>query len=297
MKIWLNAFRLRTLPLAFSCIITGAGLSHEAGFFDLVIFVLAILTTLFLQILSNLANDFGDDEKGTDNENRIGPMRSLQSGAITKAQMKKAIIVFVFLSLFSGVSLVIYATRNLSILFPIGFISLGLLAIVAAIKYTSGNSAYGYKGLGDLFVFLFFGIVGVGGTYLLFSNQLESSILLLAISIGFFSSAVLNLNNMRDWENDKSCNKNTLVVRIGVSKAKKYHFLLLVLGMFSAVFYVLQDSFKPINLLFVLAFIPFIIHLKKVLTVENPRDFDPELKKVALTTFLFSILFWISIIQ
>ena len=292
---WLKAFRLRTLPLAFSSVITGTAVALDIGFFDWVTFSLALTTTLFLQILSNLANDYGDAEKGTDNENRIGPKRSIQSGVISKIQMKKAIIIFVFLCLLSGLSLVFYATRTISFWYPLTFILVGVISIVAAIKYTAGKGAYGYKGLGDLFVFIFFGVVGVIGTAFLQVHDFYFSMLLPSITIGCFSVAVLNLNNMRDWENDKASRKNTLVVKIGLPKAKKYHFTIVIIGFFSSITYVFQQDFRLIDLTFILAFIPFVLHLKTIEKInKTPAEFDPELKKVAVSTFLFSILFLLS---
>lgn len=296
-KAWISAFRLRTLPLAFSCIITGSAIAHSKGTFDLLTFSLALLTTLFLQVLSNLANDYGDAEKGTDNENRIGPERAIQSGVISPKSMKKGMAVFVVLSLLSGLSLVFYATRNYNFLMPLFFVLLGVGSIVAAIKYTAGKGAYGYKGLGDLFVFLFFGIVGVGGTYFLFSKSWDIRLLMPSLTIGLFSSAVLNLNNMRDVENDEASGKRTLVVKIGLENAIRYHVFIVAIGILSALTFVLSEPFKIINLLFVISFIPIVLHLKKVVKTKSPADFDPELKKVALSTFLFSLLFWISIIQ
>lgn len=294
-KDWLSAFRLRTLPLAFSSVITGSALAHQQDKFNWVIFSLALSTTLFLQVLSNLANDYGDAEKGTDNENRIGPKRAIQSGAISKEQMKKGIVVFVILSLVSGLTLVFYATRKLPIWMPIVFVSIGLLSIVAAIKYTAGKGAYGYKGLGDLFVFVFFGLVGVLGSFVLYHTQLELKHFLPAISIGLFSSAVLNLNNMRDWENDKASGKNTLVVKIGLTKAKKYHSLILITGMLCTILFFGNEEFKIIKLLFLFSFFPLIKHLVRIVSIKNPKGFDPELKKVALSTFMFSILFFLSV--
>jgi len=296
-KHWLKAFRLRTLPLAFSSVITGTAIAIDFGFFDWITFVLSLITTLFLQILSNLANDYGDAEKGTDNENRIGPKRSIQSGVISKIQMKKAIVVFVFLSIFSGLGLVFYATRAISHWYPLTFILIGVISIIAAIKYTAGKWAYGYKGLGDLFVFIFFGLVGVIGTAVLYIHSFYFSMLLPAITIGCFSAAVLNLNNMRDWKNDKVFRKNTLVVKIGLPKAKKYHFAILIIGIFSSIAYVFQQEFKLVDLIFIVAYIPILLHLKTIYKINNiPAEFDPELKNVAISTFLFSIFFLVSII-
>ena len=292
-KDWIKAFRLRTLPLAFSSIITGTALAFDE--FDSIIFFLALATTLFLQVLSNLANDYGDAEKGTDNENRVGPERAIQSGAISKSQMKKAIIIFVILSFSFGVALVAYAMRNAHLGYTLFLLITGILSIVAAIKYTAGKTAYGYKGLGDLFVFIFFGLVGVLGSKFLYTASFELASLLPAMTIGLFSAAVLNLNNMRDWENDKASQKNTLVVKIGLKKAKKYHFTILILGIASSIAYVLQIEFRLVELTFILAFFPVLLHLRTVAKIKgDSAEFDPELKKVALSTFLFSILFLVS---
>ena len=294
-KDWIKAFRLRTLPLAFSSIITGTALAFDE--FDSIIFFLALATTLFLQVLSNLANDYGDAEKGTDNENRVGPERAIQSGAISKSQMKNAIIIFVILSFSFGVSLVAYAMRNAHLGYTLFLLITGILSIVAAIKYTAGKTAYGYKGLGDLFVFIFFGLVGVLGSKFLYTTSFELASLLPAMTIGLFSAAVLNLNNMRDWENDKASQKNTLVVKIGLKKAKKYHFTILILGIASSIAYVLQIEFRLVELIFILAFIPVVLHLRTVAKIKgDSAEFDPELKKVALSTFLFSLLFLLSAI-
>ncbi len=295
MKKWLKAFRLRTLPLAFSCIITGTALAVKEEVFDAITFSLALVTTLFLQILSNLANDYGDAEKGTDNDQRLGPVRAIQSGEISKEQMKKAIVLFVLFSLVSGLSLVFYATRNLPLLYSVSFIVIGLLSIIAAIKYTAGKSAYGYKGMGDLFVFIFFGLVGVLGSYLLYGGALRGEYVLPSITIGLFSTAVLNLNNMRDIVNDKLSGKNTLVVMIGLKKAKAYHVFLLVTGMFSAFYFWFLGDRTLFNLIFTLSFIPLAINSWRVSKVENPQKYDPMLKHIAMSTFLFSILFLIAL--
>lgn len=267
---------------------------HENNF-QLNIFILALTTTILLQVLSNLANDLGDSEKGTDNENRVGPERAIQSGAISQKQMKIAVAIFVVLSLISGFSLITISTLGDNIWTSLGFVVLGIACIIAAIKYTAGKSAYGYKGLGDFFVFIFFGLVGVCGSYYLHSQDLNIKHFLPAITIGTFSAAVLNLNNMRDHQNDKASGKFTMAVKLGIKKAKLYHYTLLTIGMTSSFFYVIQEPFKVLNLLFLLAFIPIVIHIKTVVKNINPENLDPELKKVALSTFLFSLLFWFSV--
>ena len=290
---WLYAFRLRTLPLAFSSIITGSSVALRDNFenFNYLVFALCITTTLFLQILSNLANDYGDSEKGTDNADRIGPVRAVQSGLLSFSEIKKGIVVNVLLCLFFGVWLVIEATRGLNVGLPLLFIALGVAAIAAAIKYTVGKNAYGYNGLGDVFVMLFFGLVGVCGSYFLMSHQLKVSMLLPAISIGAFASGVLNLNNMRDHISDAAANKNTLVVKWGLHKAKQYHHWLIYTGFISAIAFTFLNFHSSFQLLFIVTVPLFRKQLAEVRKITEPKEFDPFLKQLAISTFLFSLLF------
>ena len=248
MKKWIKAFRLRTLPLAFASIIMGAMLAYADDVGNAMLLSLSLLTTLFLQILSNLANDYGDFVKGTDNENRIGPERSMQSGQITAAQMKSAIIILAVLAFVSGLAL-IYVSLGDQFLIAVTFLILGVAAIFAALNYTMGKRAYGYSGLGDLFVYIFFGLVAVGGTYYLSSLQWNNYVLLPATTMGLFSTAVLNLNNMRDHLNDEASGKRTIVVKIGFRRAKLYHALLLKVAFLSYLSYVIFYKWEPILLL------------------------------------------------
>lgn len=289
-KPWISAFRLRTLPLSVSGIIIGACLAEHNGAFDIYIFIIAILLTISLQILSNLANDYGDGVKGTDNENRVGPERAIQSGALSEHEMmlgiKNNILIVVGLSI-----ALIYTSFGVShLLLSLLFFLLAGLSIYAAITYTVGESAYGYRGLGDLFVFIFFGLMSVGGSYILFVKHIDHHIFLPAISLGLLSVGVLNLNNMRDIESDKASNKITLAVKLGKPNSKIYHLLLISLAIIvSAVFGILYFSAFT-NLLFVIAYIPLIIHMVKISKAKEPGDFDAQLKVLALTTFLFSVL-------
>jgi len=288
---WISAMRLRTLPLSISGIIVASCLAEYNGFFDVNIFILAILTTLSYQILSNLANDYGDGVKGTDNEDRIGPQRALQSGAITKDEMFKAIRINILISIVLTVGLVYCSFGADHFLLAFLFFGLAGLAVRAAIKYTVGSSAYGYRGQGDIYVFLFFGLVSVIGCYVLYAKQIDHVVILPAISIGLLSTAVLNLNNMRDIISDTKSNKITLAVKLGKENAKKYHYFLVGCAMFCAVLFgILYYTFSPFSLLFVIAFIPLSLHLSKVNKVSDPKNFDPELKKLALSTVLFSVL-------
>lgn len=295
---WLYASRLRTLPLAFSSIITGSSIAFvdNRQNFSWLVFGLCLATTLMLQILSNLANDYGDSEKGTDNEERIGPKRAVQQGLLSFAEIKRGIVVVVILSLVFGGALVYEATRGLNIGYGLFFFVLGLGAIAAAIKYTVGKNAYGYQGLGDVFVLLFFGFVGVCGSYYLMSHRLHYSVLLPAFTIGVFASGVLNLNNMRDMESDAKAGKNSLVVKIGLENARKYHTALIVSGFVAAVIFVIVNFVSSMQFLFIITAILFRKHLVAVRSVEDPADFDPLLKQLAISTFIFSILFGLGMI-
>ncbi len=286
---WINAFRLRTLPLAFSCIIMGSGLAFGDDQFNLTVFVLALITTLFLQILSNLANDYGDFVKGTDNKNRVGPERTLQAGLITKDEMVTAMWIIALLCSVFGVWLIYEGTKGLDLHRAGLFAILGLAAMGAAVKYTMGKNPYGYAGLGDVFVFLFFGWLGVIGSYFLHTHSIDIKIVLPASAIGFFTTAVLNINNMRDHEADAKSGKNTLVVRIGISWAKRYHFMLNFIGVLFIVLY----TVPAINAIwcFLLGFVLFIKPAREILRSKDYTSFDPYLKKQAIAIFLFTIIF------
>lgn len=294
MKAWLHAFRLRTLPLAISCIGMGSFLAAAEGFFRLDIFLLAVLTTIFLQILSNLANDYGDAVSGIDSDERKGPKRAVQSGAISKTQMRNAMVLFVMLSLVSGITLLLVAFGlNWSAL--LFFFGLGLLSIVAAIAYTVGKRPYGYVGLGDISVLLFFGIVGVGGSYYLFTQIINWMVLLPALSCGLFSIGVLNINNIRDIESDQKAGKYSIPVRIGKQNAAIYHIAISLVGVLSAVVFVILNYVAVWQLLFLLTS-PFLYSIN-VAVLNKPSDqLDPYLKKMAISTLLFVLLFGIGLL-
>ncbi|MCO6149314.1 1,4-dihydroxy-2-naphthoate octaprenyltransferase [Flavobacterium sp. NRK1] len=289
-KAWLKAARLRTLPLSVSGILVGSFYAFSQGLINYGILGFALLTTLGLQVLSNFANDYGDGVKGTDNENRIGPQRAIQSGAITVKAMKKGIIITSLLTLASAIILIYIAFGSDNFVYSLFFFILGLAAITAAIKYTVGNSAYGYKGLGDLFVFIFFGLVSVLGCYFLFAKQLNGLIVMPAITIGLLSVAVLNLNNMRDQISDAMSGKNTLVVKIGGQNAKIYHYTIIITALLLTLLFAVFLNFKPLQYIFLIAYVPFIMHIKTVAKNKIPKELDPELKKVALGTFFLSVL-------
>ncbi len=306
-KAWISAMRLRTLPLSFSVILMGSSFAYilttnrsSPREFSWTILALTILTTLLLQVLSNLANDYGDALKGADNEGRIGPERAIQSGAISHNAMFKAIVLNAILALISGIALLLVAFEGeLNWLF-ITFVLIGIASIGAAIKYTVGKGAYGYSGLGDLFVFIFFGLVGVIGSMFLQIHELNWIYLIPATTLGCFSVAVLNLNNMRDRENDQAVGKNTLAVKLGFKKSKIYHYSIFAIAYLTfPLFMVIASCYKEIYSWLIPIFISLIIHivhLRKVASIQDPKDFDPELKKIALSSFLFSLLYFVAFV-
>jgi 1,4-dihydroxy-2-naphthoate octaprenyltransferase len=288
---WINAARLRTLPLSVSGIITGSFLAWSYGYFDVRIFIFSLLTTIGFQVLSNLANDYGDGVKGTDGWDRIGPLRTIQSGLISPSEMKKAIKITIFLTLLVTIVLIFLSFSKNEFLLALLFFFLGIASIAAAIKYTVGSNAYGYVGLGDLFVFLFFGLLSVCGSYFLFAKSLPLSIFLPAFSIGFLSAGVLNLNNMRDILSDTRAHKKTLVVKIGLQLAKLYHLYLLLSAFLFAIIYDALHFHAWYQFIFLIVLIPIYLHGKFVWYNKEPKDLDQELKKLALSTFAFAFLF------
>ncbi|MFY8137848.1 MAG: 1,4-dihydroxy-2-naphthoate octaprenyltransferase [Flavobacteriales bacterium] len=292
---WLGAMRLRTLPLALSSIVAGIAISMERASVELLPAILIVLTTIFLQILSNFANDYGDFKNGADNTERIGPKRAVQSGVISASQMKNAIILLVVLSLVSGFSLLWLTLGNRGLfLEALSLLVIGLGAIAAAIKYTAGKNPYGYKGWGDFFVFLFFGIVGIGGTTFLLAGNITWSDGLLMLTVGCLSTAVLNLNNLRDHINDEKTGKKTLVVKWGFEDGKFYHYVLIITALVSAAMFALLMN----NLLFFIPLIVGVILVKNIVFVAKcnvPQALDSELKKVALSAFLYSLILLICV--
>lgn len=291
MKVWIEAFRLRTLPLSLSCIGMGGFLAATQNKFNGLIFFLCCSTTIFLQILSNLSNDYGDTVNGADHAGRKGPQRAVQSGAISQRQMKVAIFVFIVLCLISGVGL-LYTSFGYELKSFLIFLGLGLLSIAAAIAYTVGRKPYGYIGLGDLSVLIFFGLVGVMGSQYLFTKEFSLLLALPALSCGFFSIAVLNINNIRDIESDRTAGKFSIPVRIGKEKASRYHWVLLISGILCAIIFVLINYRSPLQFLFLLATPLLFINGKKVASLPS-EQLDPLLKQMALSTLLFVVLFGI----
>lgn len=264
--------------------------------FNWKIVIFALLTTLGLQILSNFANDYGDGTKGTDNEDRVGPKRAIQSGLISPQAMKRAMVLMSIITLFFAICLIYYSFKDQYLYYSLAFLFLGILAISSAIRYTVGKNPYGYRGYGDLFVFVFFGLVSTFGIYFMFSKTFDLLLLLPATAIGFLSVGVLNLNNMRDEESDTKSNKNTLVVKIGGAWAKKYHFFLVISAMVMVLLFAYLNHFNFDQYLFIVAYFPLTSHLITVYKNKNPKLLDPELKKLAISTFILSLLLSLALI-
>jgi len=296
MKHWIEAARVRTLPLSVSGIIVGSFYAMSQAMFNWKIVIFSLLTTLGLQILSNFANDYGDGVKGTDNEDRVGPKRAIQSGVISPAQMKTAIKIMSVITLGFALLLIYFSFKESYLLYSLFFFVLGILAIASAIRYTVGKGAYGYRGYGDIFVFVFFGLVSTFGVYFMFSKEIDWLLLLPATAIGFLSVGVLNLNNMRDEASDRKAGKNTIVVKMGGAWAKKYHFFLVISAMIFMLVFAYLNDFHLDQYIFVVAYFPLTSHLMTVYKNKEPRNLDPELKKLAISTFLLSVLLALALI-
>lgn len=290
---WISAFRLRTLPLALASIGMGTALAVADGAVRWSVVALCALTTVLLQVLSNLANDYGDAVNGADSDLRQGPARAVQSGAITAAAMRRGIIICGLLALLSGMVLlwVAFGANNLPV--ALGFLALGLLCIWAAYRYTAGANPYGYAGWGDVSVFAFFGLVGVLGTYYLQAQSFRPALLLPAAALGLLSAGVLNVNNIRDLESDAATGKRTIPVRLGPQRARRYHAVLLLSAAACAVVFSLfeRPAARPLTWLFLLVLPLLARNIRGVLYARTPAEADPFLKQLALTTLVFVVLF------
>lgn len=291
LKYYIAGFRLRTLPLSVSGIIVGSALAYAGGCFSAVTFLLGIVTTLCLQILSNLSNELGDMQKGTDNADRLGPHGALQSGALTEKDYYRIIGIFIVLSAVSGLLLILSARRFFSPIEILIWIFAGGLTIIAAIKYTMGENSYGYKGWGDTSVFIFFGLAGVLGMYLLMCGMLKPALLLPASAFGLLITGVLNVNNIRDIDNDRKFGKNTVVVKIGLKSAKIYHFVLIITAWICLIIYsVFCTKNGFIGLIYIVLTIPFAVHLTKVYRGAG-RELDAQIKFLSLNILLLAVVF------
>ncbi len=293
-KVWIRAARLRTLPLSVSGIIVGNALCLSENNFSWILFLLMLLTAISFQIISNFANDYGDGIKGTDNDARLGPERVFQAGLLSRKELKNGIFASSVFALILAITVILLAFGANSLFYLGVFLALSFISIWAAISYTVGKGAYGYRGLGDLFVLLFFGGLSVLGSYFVQLKTFDFNVLLFAVVIGFLSVGVLNLNNMRDLDNDAAVGKKTFAVFLGKTKAKLYHLFLiggatvLLIGVFITT--ELNYFWLPMLVVF-----PLVRHMKVVVTNKLPKKLDPELKKLALTTFFLSVLIFIAL--
>ncbi|MFQ5603885.1 MAG: 1,4-dihydroxy-2-naphthoate polyprenyltransferase [bacterium] len=287
-KIWFSALRLRTLPLATASISLGCFLAASENNFNWRVAALCFATAIILQILSNLANDYGDSLHGADGSHRKGPQRAVQSGKISKAAMRTALVVFISLALMVGFLLI----KNESLL----FYAAGLAAILAALTYTVGPNPYGYAGLGDIFVLIFFGIIGVFGSYYLQTHRWNLLVLFPALACGLFCVAVLNINNIRDMASDRLAGKFTIPVRLGEKNARIYHWLLLIMGMVCALIFTLLTFKSPWQFLFLINIPLLFLNGYGISLKFEAAEIDPYLKQMAIITLLFSFSFGVGIL-
>ena len=295
-RYWIQAIRLRTLPLAVSSIGMGSFLAAYHQTFYLEISLLCIVTAILLQIISNLANDYGDSMHGVDNQIRKGPQRIIQHGYISTQSMRYAIYFFSLLSLGIGLWL-LYIALSWDIKFFAFFLVLGIIAIIAALTYTLGPKPYGYIGLGDLSVVVFFGWIAVLGVYFLSSKNFKDySLFLPATSCGLFSTAVLNINNIRDIESDKIAGKISIPVRLGKKKSVVYHWCLLLGGIFCALLFTAIHYQSIIQLFFLICFPLLIRNGKAIGRIQIPTLLNRYLKQMVLINLLFVISFGVGLL-
>ena len=293
-QAWLESLRPKTLPLAFAAIVVGTVLAWWQGYFDPLVAALALITAGLLQILSNLANDYGDAIKGSDKPDRIGPLRGMQKGAISLGQMKRALLIVIVLSCVSGLWLVSAATQTMADF--VGFLALGGLSIIAAITYTVGKRPYGYQGLGDISVLTFFGWISVMGSWYLQAHTLIPAIFLPATACGLLATAVLNINNLRDIDSDRENGKHTLVVRLGPVNARRYHAGLLAGALLCFALFNLISLHSLWGWLFLLAAPLLFKQARYVLRERDPRAMPPMLERTVKSALLTNLLFVLGII-
>lgn len=293
MNRWVDAARPRTLPLAVGSILLGNFLAYAQGEFDLSIALLATLTTLLLQILSNFANDLGDFSNGVDNADRKVALRAVQTGKISQEEMKAAVIITAAFAFLSGLALLYLGLKDAPLEVWGTFLGLGVASIAAAIAYTVGKRPYGYMGLGDLSVFLFFGLIGTAGTYYLQTFSLNLALFLPASGCGFLSVAVLNLNNLRDIENDIKTGKNSIPVRIGKTFGFYYQKFLYLAAITCFYAYPFAAGIKVtgVQQLLIVGIYPIIQLFRELHSGMSAAQIDPYLKKTALRTLFLILVF------
>lgn len=293
---WISALRPRTLFLAGATAICGSAMAYSTGAFSIAVAILTLLIALILQLLSNMANDLGDFQHGTDiTGKRVGPRRTLQSGAITPKEMKRAIFITVGLAALIGLALLYIALQFISVWIILFFLFWGVACIWAALRYTSGKNPYGYKGFGDIFSFFFFGPVAVVGTFFLHTHAITFQPWLPAVALGLLTAAVLNINNMRDLENDKQSGKITIPVRIGFAKAKFYHAFLTFGALFCFIIYNIVCIAHWYQWLYLILFFPLIKIFFSIHKTSDNSTLDPYLKLTSMCTFFLSLAFSVCI--
>lgn len=295
-KHWISAFRFRTLLLAVAGVVLGTGLAIHTGTFSLSTALLALLLAISIQILSNLSNDLGDFQKGTDTTGkRQGPTRALQGGNITPKEMKTGIIINIVFVAIVGLTLVFTSIKNLNDISTYILLGIGAVSILSAILYTLGKHAYGYSGWGDFFAFLFFGPVAVVGTYFLHTNVFSIPPIFPAIGLGLVSTMILNVNNMRDIENDIESRKITVASKMGLNNAKIYH-LIMTLALFASfIIYSIAFASHPwYRYSYIIVFV-FQLNIMRNIWKERDHKLDPYLKQTALAGLALAILFSLSI--
>ena len=298
LRTWIRAARPRTVLLSFSGVLLGSFLAYNtgssigSGIWLCLLF--CALTAILLQVLSNLANDYGDFKRGTDSAKRVGPQREMQSGSITEREMKRGMAFVTTLCLIAG-ALLIFVFARLSWQELAVFAALGLGAVLAALLYTLGKRPYGYRGIGDLYCFLFFGWAAVAGTFYLATKSLDFSVLLPASAMGFLSNAVLNINNMRDYENDRASGKNSLVVKLGLKKAFIYHCLLIGGAFVCLTVYLVLKHAPVYSYMFVWLFLLFFKDLKAI-KKTRPENLDPFLGRQVRNTFLLVLVYGVLLV-
>jgi len=291
-KIWIKTLNFRTIPLSISGILMGSAIAFKMGFIDWTIFTFALLTTILFQLLSNVANDYGDGVKGTDSVDRVGPLRGVQSGEISIAAIRRAVIIISALALCSASVLIYVSSKGMSTNMLWLYAILAVASVIAAITYTVGKRAYGYYGMGDPMVFIFFGCVSVLGVFSLYTKTFDWQNLLPATTIGLLCVGVLNVNNMRDYYSDRQTSKITLVVKMGLNGGKIYHTLLVITAISCLILFLINNH-SIVSFLSLLPGIALFIHLMKVAKTQASKDLDPQLKVVVFSTFGIGLLYFI----
>lgn len=286
MKAWMLAIRPRTLPAAAAGVSMGSALAWRDGFFRLDAALACLLTAVLLQIGSNLANDVFDFERGTDTPERSGPVRVTQAGLLTPSQVKVGMAVVFTLAALLGLYLAWLGG------WPV--ILIGIAAILSAIAYTGGPFPLGYYGLGDVFVFIFFGLAAVAGTYYVQAGFVSVAAWWMAVPPGLIITAVLVVNNLRDLENDRKAGKRTLAVMLG-ERATRMQYLVCMTAAYLVLLIAASSGIVPWSALLAWLSLPLAIRATRVALTQKGRPLNTALAETGQTALLFSILFWLGL--